>query len=136
MPYLIVTANGKELHRRELLATTVLGRSLGCDVWVGDPALSREHCRLEPSGDQWLVTDMESRNGTYVRGRPVRKCVLEDGDVIQLGAARATFHAGEFVSDRPLDPWQAREAAMLRQTYNPAAVLHPPEGRPPNRNPP
>ena len=69
----------------------VIGRSIGCDLTLGDPTVSRWHAELIRDGDRWVVRDMGSTNGTRVNGWRVRRAVLEPGDVLALGAQRVVF---------------------------------------------
>jgi len=53
--------------------------------------LSNEHARLRHQGEQWVLEDLGSRNGTSVNGRPVVHVALADGDVIEVGRALLVF---------------------------------------------
>src|SRR2546423_15045606 len=96
MAYLVLTdPEGTEIHRKELTGPLTMGRSLQCDLWLNDPALSREHCRIEQVDQRWFLVDLNSRNGTFVADRPVyERRALEDGDAIRLGSLRGTFCTG------------------------------------------
>lgn len=100
MPWIIISANGEELERRELSPASpiVIGRSPECDVAVRDILLSRTHCRIEPAGQGWRVVDLGSKNGTHVGWQAVRSHVLRDGDHLRTGRTRIAFHT------RPFEP--------------------------------
>lgn len=69
-----------------LSPVTTIGRSTECDVALNDNFLSTEHARLELRGDEWLLEDLNSTNGTFVNGFEVRGAVgLNDGDSIRIG---------------------------------------------------
>jgi two-component system response regulator HydG len=89
---LVVTA-GPDMGHHFMLGEQggVLGRAEGCLVQLSDPSVSREHCRLEVRGAEYLVVDSHSRNKTYVNDREVREHVLASGDEIRIGATRMTF---------------------------------------------
>ena len=122
MAYVIFSANGVEIDRRELGRGKpyVVGRAPDCDIPVPDILLSRHHCRLEPVGgheeDKWVVLDLGSKNGTYLGNRQVSRHVLTDGDVLRLGPrTRITFRAGAFeenplAAQSPPQPRAARPA--------------------------
>jgi len=95
MSYLIISCNNEEIDRRALDRTLVIGREATCSLCVRDIQLSRRHCHLTRSADDWLIHDLESRNGTFVNGRRVWKQRLEDGDLVRIGRTRLTFRAGE-----------------------------------------
>src|SRR5678810_502978 len=89
-PYITVTINNHEAHRRPLDKPIVIGRSLDCELALEEPILSRHHCRLEPApkGDGWVVVDLGSRNGTFVNARRVKeRQALVTGDIITVGRA-------------------------------------------------
>ena len=60
------------LEREEV----TLGRSLGADVRVNDSKASRKHAKIEVRGTpdfasaEYVVTDLNSRNGTFLNGAP------------------------------------------------------------------
>jgi pSer/pThr/pTyr-binding forkhead associated (FHA) protein len=59
-----------------------LGRDAGL---FADHTMSRRHARvvLRPSGPE--VSDLNSRNGTFVNGEPVRRQALRPGDIVGVG---------------------------------------------------
>ena len=64
----------------------VIGRALGCEVVVEDPGVSRRHARVSVSGDGGFhVTDLASRNGTFINARRASLGELRPGDLLQLG---------------------------------------------------
>ncbi len=46
--------------------THVIGRSAGCEVVIDAPSVSRRHARLIVSRDALRLTDLDSKNGTFV----------------------------------------------------------------------
>ena len=72
-------------------AVTRLGRSLSADVHLDEPSVSRRHALVVQRGDDIVVLDDRSMNGTWVNGERVREAVLTDGDVVELGAVRLRF---------------------------------------------
>ncbi len=67
---------------------TVMGRHSRCDLRLLDPRISRWHAALTVDNDgQWVVTDLESENGTFVNGSKIDKpYVLSDNDLIRVGS--------------------------------------------------
>jgi transcriptional regulator with PAS, ATPase and Fis domain len=47
--------------------------------------VSRRHAEIRALGDELLLIDLASRNGTYVNGQRVHKALLSTGDVLRLG---------------------------------------------------
>jgi pSer/pThr/pTyr-binding forkhead associated (FHA) protein len=44
---------------------------------------------------QWTLADQQSASGTFVNGKPCLKRVLQDGDQLQFGRVKSTFHVPE-----------------------------------------
>jgi hypothetical protein len=69
-----------------------LGRSRQCDVMVDDPNVSRAHADIRPRGGSWVLTDLNSTNGSRLNGRRLEEPeVLKPGDEIELGTTILTF---------------------------------------------
>ncbi|MEM9881455.1 MAG: FHA domain-containing protein [Planctomycetota bacterium] len=63
-----------------------IGRGTGADLRIPRDVLSREHARLELSGREVLLTDLDSRNGVKVNGERVwRPVKLSHGDRVSVG---------------------------------------------------
>ena len=60
-----------------------IGREGGDLNFPGDPFMSGTHCRIEESGGKLTLTDLNSRNGTYVRIKEERE--LAHGDYLFIG---------------------------------------------------
>ncbi|MGE0600810.1 MAG: HEAT repeat domain-containing protein [Dehalococcoidia bacterium] len=72
----------------------VIGRSTEADLVLADAEASRKHAQIRASGQTYLITDLESRNGTTVNGEAViEPRVLRDGDEIRLGKTSIVFRA-------------------------------------------
>jgi hypothetical protein len=66
--------------------TVVIGRSSECDLVLrAASGVSRRHCKVQYLANQFVVMDLESRNGTIVNGQSVERKVLENGDRIEVG---------------------------------------------------
>ena len=76
-------------ERLAVWPTTVLGRTAPSDVVLADRAISAQHARFDRTADHWVVTDLDSTNGTRVNGRAVRGATrLQSGDVLEVGPVR------------------------------------------------
>jgi hypothetical protein len=65
-----------------------IGRDANCDLAIADMTVSRRHATLERTQDGWLLTDLESTNGTRVNGWRVRgKVKVTPGDLVSFGNA-------------------------------------------------
>jgi two-component system cell cycle response regulator len=78
------------LSRNEI----VLGRGADCDIQVDRDSVSRRHARVFRVGEQWMIEDLGSTNGSYVNDVPVQRSVLRDADFVKIGAAIFKFLSG------------------------------------------
>lgn len=68
-----------------------IGREATNQFWISDPALSRRHCLITGSGDQFIIRDLQSRNGTFVNGTQIEILELHRDDQISVGASTLIF---------------------------------------------
>jgi signal transduction histidine kinase len=71
--------------------TVQLGRSLQNEVRILDTEASRTHASIQRVRDQYVITDRNSSNGTFVNGNQVRSKPLANGDQIQIGRTLLLF---------------------------------------------
>lgn len=76
----------------------ILGRALEADVRVNDTQVSRQHAKIvaAPVKDakrqkDYVLHDLDSRNGTFLNGRRIRRETLENGDKITIGETILRF---------------------------------------------
>jgi hypothetical protein len=66
-----------------------IGRAGACNLVLHHPTVSRLHAELRPDGDQWLLTDLGSRNGTRLNGwRIDGPAAVRPGDRVSFGDLR------------------------------------------------
>ncbi len=70
----------------------VIGRLGSCDICLQDANVSRRHAELTRHDDGWHVEDLDSTNGTTVNGEAATGARLTDGDVVEVGLTRLTYH--------------------------------------------
>ncbi|TET38023.1 MAG: FHA domain-containing protein [Planctomycetota bacterium] len=63
----------------------VIGRELDCDVHIDNLGISRHHCKIEEAGGVHVLSDLNSNNGTYVKGQRIVQYNLNHGDEIVIG---------------------------------------------------
>jgi len=85
----LVLVDGSRVHLGD--AAVTVGRASDCDLVLADPTVSKHHFELRPRGREIALVDLGSTNGTRVNAITVRDHVLEDGDVIQVGATVLRF---------------------------------------------
>src|ERR1700752_1019695 len=99
MPPRLAAVSGKlkgavfAIHEEPL----VIGRDTAANLCIADASVSRRHSRIEKTEAGFLITDLESLNGTFVNDVPVKNRLLEHGDRVRIGHAHFVFltHDGE-----------------------------------------
>lgn len=65
---------------------TTIGREVDNDVVVDDPRVSKYHAKITQSGDQGLIEDLVSTNGTFVNGKRIfEPMLIQVNDLISFG---------------------------------------------------
>lgn len=68
-----------------------IGRSEGNDIVIASRLASDRHARIEISDDKPHLVDLDSKNGTRVNGRSIKRRTLYGGDRIEIGDATFRF---------------------------------------------
>jgi Protein of unknown function (DUF3662)/FHA domain len=92
-PASLVLIQGGQPIRTWPLATAELtiGRAEQSDIPLADPGVSRSHARVVREGDDFIVEDLRSTNGTEVNGQPIRRRRLANGDMLKLANSTLQF---------------------------------------------
>jgi adenylate cyclase len=114
--------------------TTTVGRAPNCDVLVNHSSVSRVHARFKITGDQCVLEDAGSRNGTYVNDVQITSAAVKDRDQLSIGDVVAWIEVSaedklslvdgssaknyRFVVDRPVD-----QTPSTPPTVDPARLL-------------
>jgi predicted component of type VI protein secretion system len=133
------SADGTQVGRYPLEGSLVIGRSPDCDIRVHDILASREHCGLEREGDGWVLIDLNSRNGTTIKGQRITRHKLAHSDTLVVGRTKIVFHDELLIesesstrqfslSDRPANPFEALSGTVTDYSFNPK--FEPPVERP------
>lgn len=68
-----------------------IGRDSSNQLCLSDPVVSRKHCAIKQNSQGFEVVDLDSQNGTFVNGIPVKRKDLEHGDTIRVGPNELVF---------------------------------------------
>jgi DNA-binding NtrC family response regulator len=94
-----------QLRLLEEGSSVVIGREAPAEIVVHDSSVSRQHVRILRNHEEVWIEDLDSRNGTVLRGHKVQRQRLEPGDQVEVGRARVVLAA-----TRP-----AEESAQAKQ---------------------
>lgn len=90
---LVRESNGAARQHPLRQGETRIGRNVRDGLSLDDPRVSRCHAVLQCAGDSVVVTDLESRNGTYLNGRRLERdpAPLRAGDALRIGDFTLVF---------------------------------------------
>jgi adenylate cyclase len=123
MFFLIIKQHGGTQQYPLAEGKTIVGRATQCDIVINDDSISRQHARLDVRPDVVQLSDLQSRNGTYLAGDQVREITLYGGEPLRFGDVQATV---EWRVDAPavrVNPAaMTAEHTMIRALGDPPAA--------------
>ena len=92
MPTLVLKF-GESIKNRFAFEKTLvtLGRSAENDIVVENLAVSRKHAKIEKVGETFILTDLQSANGTFVNGERINRRALKHFDAVTVGKHQVVF---------------------------------------------
>jgi len=92
----VLLPTGDAYDRELAQSETQIGKGPRNDLVIADPAVSTAHAMIRTDGAQFTISDLGSRNGTFVNGtRLVQPQQLQHGDVIGIGLSKLTFRLAD-----------------------------------------
>ena len=64
----------------------LLGRGDHCTITIPEHTVSRQHARFNVSADGIVLSDLGSRNGSFVNGKRVAQVAIQSKDTLQFGS--------------------------------------------------
>jgi transcriptional regulator with PAS, ATPase and Fis domain len=125
VPAIVMVASGRESGAHVLGVPAELGRRIaagGKTHEVNDERMSRDHALVTTDRGLWVISDRDSRNGTFVDGERIQGEVRRRGDVVvRLGhtvfilVSDGRGHGGEAAAEHVIGPELARVYAEVRR---------------------
>lgn len=102
MAKIVVTFNGLVQQEISILKSRLtIGRRPSNDVVIDHLTVSGQHVAIDTTSNGSFVLDLGSTNGTMVNGQPVKKHLLQNDDVIDIGKYKVRF---ETEPNTPISP--------------------------------
>jgi pSer/pThr/pTyr-binding forkhead associated (FHA) protein len=92
-----------------------IGRRSSNDVVIENLAVSGHHAKIDSVGDSFVLTDLQSKNGSYVNDQMITSHWLKDNDVILIGKHTLVF-AYQDGEARPQDETGKIDRTMVMDT--------------------
>jgi hypothetical protein len=132
MPRLIVSIDGVVVKEVQLTKDrSSIGRRPYNDIVIDNLAVSGEHAVIHLASGHATLEDLGSTNGTYVNGKAIKKQVLANDDLIEIGKYKAQYfeNDGHWISTKPAptvaERLAAAEAEHIPTEPTPARVAAP-----------
>ncbi|MBI5865509.1 MAG: FHA domain-containing protein [Planctomycetes bacterium] len=109
---------------------TVIGRREDCGLRIPIGDVSRQHCEVEQAGNQLVVRDLGSSNGTYINGKRIAEAKLMAGDKLAVGPVMFIVQINGLPGkltpfDAKVEPVKAPETAARKPEPAKAAAPQP-----------
>jgi len=91
MPKLLLKFDDRIINEYPIESEATIGRLPDNTIVIDNPAVSGHHARVFVDGDQVVVEDLRSKNGTYVNEQHVYRGALKSGDVVVIGKHRLEY---------------------------------------------
>ena len=128
----LVAVNGSKKGATFPLAgeEITIGRESASSISLNHASVSRRHCLIRREQDDFKLFDLDSYNGTFVNGIPVKEQTLFHADQLRIGSIELLFltEEGEQTTSGHLVRWD--DSDPLRQSARellPETLLHPTE---------
>jgi pSer/pThr/pTyr-binding forkhead associated (FHA) protein len=104
MAKLVLSSGGSIVYQCFLdKARLNIGRARHNQVVIDDPAVGEEHAVIIPVGNDHILQNLQSVNGTLINGSRVVRQILQHGDVMQFGVFYMRYLNPRVSADRDLE---------------------------------
>ncbi len=102
----------------DLPTPVTIGREDDNHIRLNDERVSRFHAKIQEDGGHFILTDLQSTNGTRVNGHPVQVHVLQVGDQVLIGRCLLLYGSREQLHKR-LEELRSRSPEGAGAIQNP-----------------
>ncbi|HMQ11676.1 MAG TPA: FHA domain-containing protein [Oligoflexia bacterium] len=101
---IIVKKNSQLVQEKDLGQNqkVLIGRSKHCDLILPDPHISRKHASIEFIDNEWILNDLDSDNGTRLKGKKIDRSAIQSGEHFFIGSFQLML-ASDIMKKTPSD---------------------------------
>ena len=66
-------------------AEITIGRNPGNDIYIDNLGVSKQHAKIVRDDGKYVIEDLNSTNGTFIKDKRVARAVLNNNDEVQIG---------------------------------------------------
>ena len=105
MPIIILSSKDKKILEYKLAdgQSCTIGRKNFNDIVIANLAVSGAHAKIESVAKAFVLTDLDSTNGTFVNGTKITQHNLRHKDVITIGKHQLVFDRSDLLKKKPDD---------------------------------
>jgi len=101
MARLVLLSEGLTGKTYELkVEKSTVGRVGDNTIEIADPSISSHHAEIILRGNDVVINDLDSTNGTFINGDRISESVLKQGQILRLGMIEMRLESGEPASKR------------------------------------
>lgn len=116
MAKLIVSQNGTVTENRFINdAHFTIGSLPESDLCLAIEGVSRSHARITSIGNDDILEDLASTNGTAVNGQPVTRHILQNDDVIEIAGVQIRYRNHKAIDGPSFDRTMIIQASDLER---------------------
>jgi pSer/pThr/pTyr-binding forkhead associated (FHA) protein len=114
MAKLIVSQNGEVIENRFLEQSSfTIGSRADNDLCLAAQGVSRSHARITSVGNDDILDDLNSTNGTLVNGKPIARHILKNDDVIEIAGVQIRYRNHKAIDGPSFDRTMIIQASAL-----------------------
>lgn len=91
-----------------------IGRKPHNDIQIDNLAISGDHAVIVTILNDSFLEDLNSTNGTLVNGQPIKKHILRNNDIVELGKYRLKYMVGEAEPTGDFEKSAANRSGMAK----------------------
>lgn len=124
MAKLILTVDGEVTGNYFIDAPRFsIGSAEGNSLQMAYPGVSRSHAVILSVGNDDILEDLGSTNGTLVNGKMITRHILQHDDVIEIGTCQIRYRSHKAVSGPSFDRTMVIKGLTLDQEGMPAGLV-------------
>ena len=116
MAKLVVSLNGEIIENKflnESATAFMIGSLADSDLCLTIPGISRSHARITSVGNDDIIEDLNSTNGTLVNGFPIERHILQNEDVIEIANVHIRYRNHKAIDGPSFDRTMIIQASSM-----------------------
>src|SRR5712671_1643092 len=113
MPRLVLLSEGLTGRSYDLkIDKTTVGRVPDNAFEIAETSVSSHHCEILLRGNDVVVKDLGSTNGTFINGEKIDEAVLKPGQILRLGMIEMRYETADAAAATPAAAAVAAKKAL------------------------